>query len=86
MRTCGSSYDTVLTLWQGDRGAITETACNDAAGCAPQSELVDVAVAGGVRYTLQVTDRGSEAGGGTLQVQLQSTVPVPVELTSFTVE
>jgi len=47
--TFGSSYDTVLAIWTGARGALTAVACNDDAG-ARYSQLWIEAVAGRTYY------------------------------------
>ncbi len=51
--TFGSGYDTMLALWTGTRGGLTNVACNDDAGGTVQSE-VNVGVQAGVHYYLEV--------------------------------
>lgn len=52
--TTGSNYDTVLGLWTGDSFPLTEVACMDDNGTAPQAQLRAV-LSANTQYWLQVT-------------------------------
>lgn len=62
--TCGSSIDTVLSVYSGTCGSLTEIACNDDCGGAPcgatASCLSTVVPAGS--YYIRVSDKGGAAG------------------------
>jgi len=62
--TCGSSIDTVLSLYSGTCGSLTEIACNDdCAGspCGGTSSCLSLAISQGVYY-IRVSDKGGAAG------------------------
>ena len=58
--TFGSSPDTVLSLWTGTQGSLTEVACNDdiAAGSNIQSEILGVPLTAGTKYYIMVSTFG----------------------------
>src|SRR5262249_8257062 len=58
--TLGSSYDSVLSIWTGTQGSLTETACNDDINpCAAiQSQLTGVALTSGTTYYIAVSSFG----------------------------
>ncbi len=53
LNTFGSSYDTVLAVWEGEPGSWQEWACNDDSEQDTTSAL-DVAVTGGLTYYIEV--------------------------------
>ncbi len=64
LSTAGSSYDTVLSVWTGQRGSLNLVACNDDA--VPGSlltSLVNFPASGGTTYSIEVTEFGSPGGG-----------------------
>jgi hypothetical protein len=57
--TVGSSYDSVLSIWTGTAGAFSPVACND--DIVPgivQSQIQNLAVAGGTTYYIMVSSFG----------------------------
>lgn len=59
MDTCGSDFDTTLSLWQGACGSLTEVACNDDNGgqgpCSGgYSSYVSVAVSANTQYYIRI--------------------------------
>ena len=67
--TAGSDYDTVLTVWQGARGALQQVACKDNSDATPQSTLFFNAVPG-TTYHIEVMALGT-GPGGQLQLTLE---------------
>jgi Divergent InlB B-repeat domain len=59
--TNGSTYDTILGVWRGTRGSLTNVACNDNNKNGTASTLL-VHLNGGTTYYLEVA--GHTAGGG----------------------
>ena len=51
--TFGSDYDTILSVYRGPRGALTQEACNDNAGFERQS-TVRFDARGGIMYWVMV--------------------------------
>lgn len=77
--TNGSTYDTVLSVWDGCReflgpdncGPIpTEIACDDDAGLGTQSELIDVPIQGGQTLLIKVANYNTSQGEGFLDFNL----------------
>jgi hypothetical protein len=58
--TIGSSYDSVLSIWTGASGSLTNVACNDdiVSGIDVQSQLTNIAVASGTTYFIMVSSFG----------------------------
>lgn len=58
--TTGSSYDTVLSIWTGAPGSLTNLACNDdiQPGIIIQSQLSNVPLTAGTTYYLMVSSFG----------------------------
>jgi len=58
--TIGSSYDTVLSVWTGSAGSLTNIACNDdiVAGVNIQSQLSNVSLTAGTTYYIMVSAFG----------------------------
>ena len=87
VNTIGSSYDTVLGIWNGTQGALTSIACDDDSGGNATSQVTNVAVSSGVAYYIEVAAFYSNAAraqdksvapelmttGGTLQFALTFT-------------
>lgn len=71
--TCGSAFDTVLSILDGCGG--TELACNDDA-CGLQSQI-NFAVTQGVTYIVRVAGYNGQTGTGTFQVTDPLTGGVP---------
>lgn len=96
--TCTSGYDTLLRVFTGGCGALTEVGCNDDS-CGLQSE-VSVAVTTGTQYWVEVAafsakstepiNKGvlpkGERAGGSLVFTFDGGGAVPVELLSFDLE
>jgi len=69
----GSSYDTMLAVYEGDDCNLTANdmiACNDDAGGSYQSEITFAAVAGG-RYLIEIGGYGSNTGQGVLNISCE---------------
>lgn len=93
--TCTSSYDTVLRVFTGGCGTLTEVACNDDS-CGLQSE-VSVAITAGTQYWVEVAAYSEEdtqvlrkdvlakgeRAGGSLVFTFDGGGAVPVELQSL---
>lgn len=62
VNTFGSTYDTVLAVWSGTRGALQSEGCNDDTGAATQSEL-EVTLAADTTYYIEVAGYSSTAFG-----------------------
>jgi len=58
--TIGSSYDTVLSVWKGSAGALTNIACNDdiQPGVVTQSQILNVPLTAGMTYYIMVSSFG----------------------------
>ena len=58
--TIGSSYDSVLSIWTGSAGSLTEFACNDDInlGIVTTSQLTGIPVTGGTTYFIMVSSFG----------------------------
>ena len=70
VETCGSDYDTVLSIFDGTCGSFgSSLACNDDA-CDLQSQILGFPVSAGTTYYIEITDYGSSPGGGTLNLTL----------------
>ncbi len=69
----GSSYDTMLAVYEGDKCDLTSDdliACNDDAAGAYQSEITFAAVAGS-KYLIEIGGYGSTTGQGVLNISCQ---------------
>ena len=78
--TKGSTYDTILAVWQGTRGSLSSVACNDNRG-AGRTSAVTASLTGGTTYYLEVA--GHTGGGGLLlSVSFEGAVPAAVKLLS----
>ena len=82
---CGSSYDTKLSLYDGDCGALNELGCNDD-DCGLQSGIYDIPVVSGTDYYIQVGGFSSSVGDGDITVAffvdpLATIDPVSFDLT-----
>jgi hypothetical protein len=60
--TNGSNYDTVLALWTGSFGSLTDRGCDDDGGSGTQSSLTR-ALTGGTTYYIEAMHSGSGSGG-----------------------
>jgi uncharacterized repeat protein (TIGR01451 family) len=60
--TVGSDYDTVLAVWSGPRGSLTEEACDDDGGPGQLSSL-SLDVVAGTTYHIEVVAYDSTSGG-----------------------
>lgn len=66
--TCGSAVDTVLSVYTGACGSLTEIACNDDCGgspCGATSSCVTLSGLSAGTYVIRVSDKGLGAGGVT---------------------
>ncbi len=73
--TSGSSYDTVLAVWTGSRGALTNVACNDDAAVGVLQSQVQVATTAGTTYHIEVADYFNPSTTSSLTLNL--TAPAP---------
>jgi len=69
--TDGSSYDTVVSVWTGSRGGLTNVRCDDDSGPGRASQLSFAATAG-TTYHIEVMRYGPSGGGGTLKLVVAS--------------
>jgi thermitase len=65
--TWGSDYDTVVAVWMGTAGNLSQIDCNDDAYGNFQAWLEGVPVTAGVTYYIEVMDYG-DPGGGQLEL------------------
>jgi hypothetical protein len=65
--TIGSNYDTILSVYTGACGTLSDTACNDDAPMTSQSQIT-FAVTGGTTYSFLVT--AYTGNGGSLVFSL----------------
>ncbi len=81
VETCNSEYDTVLTVYTGVCGDLSEIACDDD-GCGEflTSWIADLPVTGGIPLYIEVADY-NVPGGGTLRFRFDFT-PDPGEVPS----
>ncbi len=79
LNTNGSTYDTVLSVFDGCGEFVAvdapcnlpnELACDDDAGTGTNSQLLGVPVTGGNRYLIKVADYNTSQGGGYLDFNL----------------
>lgn len=79
VNTNGSSYDTVLSFWDGcgewvavDWPCIhaSELACDDDSGTGTNSQILNFTVTEGTEYIIKVSDYNGTQGGGTLVFNL----------------
>ena len=93
VNTNGSSYDTVLSVWDGcgmsfgpDYPCLVanEIACDDDSGMGLNSQLVDVPVSEGVDYLIKVGQFDAAPGSGTLDFNFlfDGALPPLAEITS----
>jgi len=74
VNTLGSDYDTVLSVYSGERGSLQEIICNDDAPGALQSSVAFDAVSG-VNYHVMISSYS--AGGGNLTINLRRGLTTP---------
>lgn len=65
--TSGSSYDTVLSVFTGSCGALSQVACNDDFGNLGNKSLLTFQAHAGTTYLIEVTGKGT---GGTLNLRV----------------
>jgi hypothetical protein len=74
--TCGSAFDTVLSLHTGACGSLTEVACNDdqaaQAACPSQARVsfLRAQVTAGTQYSIRVSGFGPDTGPFALNIKL----------------
>ncbi len=69
LNTCGSNYDTVLAVYTGSCGALSEVACNDdnaACGSGSLQSAVSVSVTFNTRYLIRIGGWNGANGAGLL--------------------
>ena len=69
VNTVGSSYDTVLTVYTGTCAALSTVGCDDD-GAINMASRVQLNVAAGTSYLIEVTAKGAAGAGGTLKLTL----------------
>lgn len=90
INTCGSSFDTMLSLYTGDCGSFTEIACNDdftQAGSCPDQNLtsaITALVTEGTTYTIRVSGYANWSGDYSLSINSAGVAadceaPLPLE-------
>jgi subtilase family serine protease len=80
--TCGSDFDTVLQVYTGSCGALTEVNCNNDS-CGAQAEAVFNATSGTLYRILAA---GASQAGGTLRIVARESVPPPSGLPDYALE
>ena len=78
--TNGSNYDTVLSLWTGSFGSLSNVACDDDGGTGLQSSM-DVNLNGGTPYYIEVLRFGDNSGG-LMNLSISELPPVCYTLTT----
>ncbi len=74
--TNDSNYDTVLAVWTGSRGSLTQSACDDDSGSGLAS-YVDMAVTAGTTYHIEIVSYDDGTGGAlTLHAIFATTKPI----------
>jgi len=74
--TLGSTYDTVLAVYTGARGSLVSLGCND--NTSGTASALDITLAAGQSYSVGVSSREYEGGGGTLTLHASfETFPPP---------
>ncbi|MCC6905632.1 MAG: S8 family serine peptidase, partial [Anaerolineae bacterium] len=68
--TIGSAYNTVLSVWTGTVGSLTERACDNDSGAALGASRLSVNLTAGTNYYIEVADYDTAAGGGTMQLKV----------------
>jgi len=67
--TAGSTYDTLLSVWTGKRGALVNFACNDNVSATDKtSALAGLPVKAGTTYYIEVIQSGALDTGGSLHL------------------
>lgn len=69
--TCGSAIDTVLTVYTGSCGALTELACSDdcsGGGCSGTASCVTVNAQKDATYLIRIAGKGGQTGDITLNI------------------
>jgi hypothetical protein len=73
MDVCGATFDTVLSVYTGACGALTEVACNDDAGSGPCAgtlrSFVCFPARSGTAYKIRVSGHAGAAGSGNLTIR-----------------
>jgi hypothetical protein len=80
LSTVGSDYDTVLAVWTGTEGSLTEVACNDDTG--GSQSTVSFLPAIGTRYYIEIVQKDAP-GGGSLVFSIQEITAPPVYVYVF---
>jgi hypothetical protein len=93
--TCGSSYNTVVSIYTGTCGSLTEVACNDNSddcGVGSSQSSISLPITSPTTYTIRVSGASGASGEYTLNISgaLPDTAPptnfqwiqTPVEVTS----
>jgi hypothetical protein len=79
LNTNGSTYDTVMSIWDGCGEWVSvdwpciqaaELACDDDSGTGTASQILNFAVTEGTDYIIKVADYNTTQGGGTLNFNL----------------
>ncbi len=76
--TCGSSFDTVLSVYTGTCGALTEVACNDDCGgspCGGTDSCFTGPVSAGTTYLIRVSGKNGASGSFVLHASLVPDCP-----------
>ena len=80
INTEGSDYDTVLAVWTGSFGSLTDRDCDDDSGPGLLSSLT-LALTGGTTYYIEAMQYGS-GSGGLLDLNGQAVLPDPFSKSS----
>ncbi|MGB7539364.1 MAG: PA14 domain-containing protein [Anaerolineales bacterium] len=75
LSTAGSDYDTVMAVWTGAPGSLTEVACND--DTVGVQSAINFLAAAGTRYWIEIVQKNAP-GGGSLVLSMVEIVPPPV--------
>ena len=74
--TCGSSFDTVVVVYSGSCGALTQIGCNDDNGVCGTGSLLNVPVTFGMTYWIRVGGYLGANGPGVLTISFPTICPV----------
>ncbi|MDX2200342.1 MAG: hypothetical protein SF069_15385 [Phycisphaerae bacterium] len=76
--TCSTTWDTVLAIYTGSCGALTQMQCNDdTPGCGNnRGSVIEIPVVAGTRYLISVAQFGAGAAAGNFVLNVNSVEPL----------
>jgi hypothetical protein len=82
--TIGSNYDTIMGIWQGSRGSLTNIACNDDGGGNLTSKISNTSVVQGQTYYIEVSGYSSFTGAALTLNLAQTPAATPTAIITNT--